>query len=161
MLSTAFKSGGNYNYLLEWLCTGCVLIGVLLVDLTRSGAGSGRWLQGATLLLALGVAVLPLRQMPDLMAKEGPAQAALVERIAAAQKPVASENMVLLMRAGKPVIFEPAIVSRTGLRGTMGRGAAGRDDPGARLRLHDHYTKAQHPPYSGDGGRDNGSLSAD
>ena len=111
MLSTAFKSGANYNYLLEWLCTGCVLIGVLLVDLTRSGAGSGRWLQGATLLLALGVAVLPLRQMPDLMAKEGPAQAALVERIAAAQKPVASENMVLLMRAGKPVIFEPAIAA--------------------------------------------------
>ncbi len=34
-----------------------------------------------------------------------------MRRIAAAEKPVASENMTLLMRAGKPVIFEPAIVT--------------------------------------------------
>jgi hypothetical protein len=33
-----------------------------------------------------------------------------VDRIAAAKKPVALEDMTLLMRGGRPVIFEPAIV---------------------------------------------------
>ena len=118
MLPTAFKDGSNYNYLLECLSTGCVLIGVLLVDLARGGTGSARWFQGVTVVLLVGVALLPMRQMPDLMAKEAPAQAALVERIAAAQKPVSSENMVLLMRAGKPVIYEPRMAEQMAVAGT-------------------------------------------
>jgi hypothetical protein len=38
-------------------------------------------------------------------------QETLVRRIAAADKPVASEDMTLLMRAGKPIMFEPSIVT--------------------------------------------------
>ncbi len=112
MLPTTLKSGSSYNYLLEWLCTGCVLIGIMLVGLARSGAPSRRRFQIVALLLMLSVAALPLRYMPNQATEADLAwQEALVARIAAARKPVASEDMTLLMRAGKPVIFEPAIVT--------------------------------------------------
>ena len=52
------------------------------------------------------------------MAKEGPAQAALVERIAAAEKPVSSENMVVIMRAGKSLIYEPRMAEQMAVAGT-------------------------------------------
>jgi len=112
MLPTTLKSGSSYNYLLEWLCTGCVLIGIMLVGLARNGAPSRRRFQIVALLLMLSVAALPLRYMPNQATEADLAwQEALVARIAAARKPVASEDMTLLMRAGKPVIFEPAIVT--------------------------------------------------
>jgi len=118
MLPTTLKSGSSYNYLLEWLSIGCVLIGMVLVDLARSGAPSGRRFQIVALLLMLSVAALPLRHMPNQATEADLAwQAALVARIAAARKPVASEDMTLLMRAGKPVIFEPAIVTELAFKG--------------------------------------------
>jgi hypothetical protein len=108
MLSTVFKSGGSSNYMLEWLTIGCVLIGVLLCDLS----GRRRDFALATGVIILAVLPLPLRQMPDPLPQAMlDEQAALVRRIAAAGKPVASEEMTLLMRAGKPVIFEPFMVT--------------------------------------------------
>ncbi len=112
MLFTCLKSGGSYNYLLEFLCSGCVLIGVLMVDLWRAG-GAGRWRLGlVVVVLAYGMMLSPWRALPpDVAAQVMIAQAPLLARIAAADRPVASENMTLLKRAGKPVIFEPAIVT--------------------------------------------------
>jgi hypothetical protein len=108
MLFTLLKSGSGSNYLLDWLCVGCVLIGVLLCDL----AGAEWRLSLVMALLILGAANLPVRKAPDQFSPEElDRQAALVRRIAAAEKPVASDDMALLMLAGKPVIFEPAIVS--------------------------------------------------
>ncbi len=118
MLPTTLKSGSSYNYLLEWLCTGCILIGIMLVDLARSGAPSRPRFQIVALLLMLSVAALPLRYMPNQATEADLAwQEALVARIAAARKPVASEDMTLLMRAGKPVIFEPAIMTELAFKG--------------------------------------------
>jgi hypothetical protein len=108
MLFTLLKFGSSSNYLLDWLCVGCVLIGVLLCDLT----GSERRFKLVTALLILSVANRPLRMAPDqFLSEQLDPQAALVRRIAAAEKPVASDDMTLLMLAGKPVIFEPAIVT--------------------------------------------------
>lgn len=108
-LITLMKSGGNFNYLLDWLCVGTVLVGVLLCDLLRS---SRRRFLIATGVLLVGVLAMPFRQMPDRAPlAELDRQTALVQRIAAAEKPVASEEMTLLMRAGKPILFEPSIVS--------------------------------------------------
>ena len=109
MLFTVFKVGSNVNYLLDWLCVGCVLIGVMLSDL----AGSGWRFSLVTAMLILGVLNLPFRLLPDdrFSQQQLDWRAALVRRIAAADKPVASDEMTLLMRAGKPVIFESAIVS--------------------------------------------------
>jgi hypothetical protein len=94
------------------LAAGCTLLGVTLVDLWRRTDG-GVWAFSATAAVLIAtIGLQPVRQLqwterPD---RRGP-QAALVQRIAAADKPVASEDLVLLMRAGKPVIFEPAIVT--------------------------------------------------
>ena len=107
-LFSLFKSGSSSSYLLGWLCVGGVLIGVWLCDLV--GAGSRFSL--VTALLILGVLSLPLSQITDQFLPQNlERQAALVRRIAEADKPVASEDMTLLMLAGKPVMFEPAIVS--------------------------------------------------
>jgi hypothetical protein len=108
MLVTMFKSGADFNYLLDWLCVGCVLIGVWLCDLLDA-----EWrFRTAIGLMMLCLLFLPIRQLPDhLPQSELDRQEALVRRIATAGKPVASENMTLLMRAGKSVTFEPAIVT--------------------------------------------------
>lgn len=109
MLVTLFKSGAAFNYLLDWLCIGVVLVGVKLCDLAMNNR---RPFILVALLLILGVAILPFRQLPDRPSEEQFAQhTALVRRIADANKPVASESMTVLMQAGKPVIFEPAIVT--------------------------------------------------
>jgi hypothetical protein len=119
MLFTMLKFGSSSNYLLDWLCVGCVLIGVLMCDL----AGAPGRFSLVTALLILSVLNLPVRKAPDhFLPEELDRQAALVGRIAAADKPVASENMVLLMLAGKPVIFEPAIVSELASTGRWDEG---------------------------------------
>ncbi|MDR3514379.1 MAG: hypothetical protein P4M00_01070 [Azospirillaceae bacterium] len=101
-----FKAGSNFNYFLEWLCVGCVLIGVYLCDIVR--AERGRRFLLIMAFLYLGVVLMPHRQFPGRFSPEViERQQALVQRIAAAEKPVASENLTLLMQAGKPMIFEP------------------------------------------------------
>jgi hypothetical protein len=108
MLVTMFKSGAVFNYFLDWLCVGSVLIGVWLCGLLDA-----EWrFRTAIGLMMLCLLFLPIRQLPDHLAQsELDRQEALVRRIAAADRPVASENMTLLMRAGKSVTFEPAIVT--------------------------------------------------
>jgi hypothetical protein len=119
ILFTALKSGAYFNYLLDWLCVGCVLIGVLLCDLV----GTGWRFSLVTALLILGLLNLPFREIPEPIPQQAlDRQAALVRRIAAAEKPVASEDMTLLMRAGKPVIFEPAIVTELASLGRWDQG---------------------------------------
>lgn len=120
MLFTLFKSGSSTNYLLAWFCVGGALIGVLLWDL------AGReWLfsLAATLLILAIVMTVPIREMPDRFSQEDlDRQAALVRRIAGAEKPVASEDMTLLMLAGKQVTYEPAIVTELAAVGRWNEG---------------------------------------
>jgi len=119
LLVSLFKSGSSSSYLLDWLCVGGVLIGVLLCDLV----GAELRFSLVTALLILGVLSLPLREISDQSLPENlDRQAALVRRIAEADKPVASEDMTLLMLAGKPVMFEPAIVSELASVGRWNEG---------------------------------------
>jgi hypothetical protein len=120
MLLTAGKSGANSNFFLDWDCVGCVLIGIMLCDLIGAEWRAPVAATGPILgLMILGVVILPQRDIADrvLEALQGP-MTALLDRIAAATKPVASEEMALLMRAGKPLVFEPAIVTELA---TLGR----------------------------------------
>lgn len=118
MLGTVFKAGANFNYMLEFLAAGTVLIGIMLVDFSRAAVWRGLALPSVLAVLLVTVAAQRVRQVfgldsPIVLAKE----AALVERIRAADKPVASENMTLLMRAGKPVVFEASIVTELAMVG--------------------------------------------
>jgi hypothetical protein len=107
MLLTLLKHGSNFNYFLDWFAAACVLVGIALVDLWRARS-TGQWV----FVLALTVLILtvgwqPVRLVSGNIASRVPWQQSVVGRIREADKPVASEDMVLLMRAGKPVIFEP------------------------------------------------------
>jgi len=119
MLVTIFRFGSFFNYFLNCFCIGVVLIGVLLCDL----AGNRRNFALAIGLLVVAVLPMPWRQLPERF-PQGllDQQSALVRRIAAADKPVASEDMTLLMRAGKPVIFDPAGVTELAAIGLWDEG---------------------------------------
>jgi hypothetical protein len=107
-LATIFKSGSAFNYFLDWLCIGSALAGVFLHDIM----GNARFVRIVLAPLCAAALFSPIRLLPDHPpAADQAMQSALVQEIRAAAKPVASDNMVLLMRAGKPVIYEPAIVT--------------------------------------------------
>jgi hypothetical protein len=119
LLFTLFKSGSSSSYLLDWLGVGGALIGVWLCDIVEAQL---RFAAVAALLI-LGVLNLPFREISDQFLREQlDPEAALVRCIAAAEKPVASDDMTLLMIAGKPVIFEPAIVTELASLGRWNEG---------------------------------------
>lgn len=113
-LSATFKSGGGFNYLYEWMAVGCTLFGIATSDLARRSRGGG---DSAGLLAMLAPVTFTLLFLPmhflDFLhdARLLAVRRDMVARIAAAEKPVASDNMTLLMQAGKSVTYEPAIVT--------------------------------------------------
>lgn len=113
-LATTFKSGSNFNYLFEWLAIACAVLGVSLADLARAPSASGGSSGLILLLVPLLVFVVFMPTRPLAFLHDSGALALrqqLLQRIASATKPVASDNMTLLMQAGKRVIFEPAIAT--------------------------------------------------
>jgi hypothetical protein len=120
MLATLGKSGGSLNYLIEWMCVASVLIGTLAAtiverELSRIRLGPSGSKPLLTVLIPAALLLVQVLVAPagydfggsDLRTMQARAQ--LVERISAADKPVLSDDMVLLMKAGKQVPWEPAI----------------------------------------------------
>jgi hypothetical protein len=124
MLLTAGKSGANSNFFLDWDCVGCVLIGVMLCDLVGAEWRASVVATGPILgLMIVGMLILPQRDIADrALQQELAPMTALLSRVAAATKPVASEDMALLMRAGKPLVFEPAIATELAALGRWNEG---------------------------------------
>ncbi|PWS38651.1 hypothetical protein DFH01_05120 [Falsiroseomonas bella] len=118
LLALALKSGSSVNYFLEWICGCAMVIGILsgrAAAALRDGTAR-RAPVAAAAVLAAGLLVLHLARLPD--PRHGvlshPAYAprfmhALVELVRSSPKPVLSDDMVLLLRAGKEVPWEPAI----------------------------------------------------
>jgi len=110
-LLTALKEGSNANYFIEFMAAGCVLAGLAGLELIRQE--QWRWLNFEIIILTIAALLNPFRTMPAFaLAQNSPAQWALVDRIRTAAIPVSSENMTLMMRAGVPVVYEPAIVKQ-------------------------------------------------
>lgn len=130
-LPAILKSGASDNYLLDWFAALAVLTGVAAAPAVRSALDGGSR-PGPALLLLLGAGV-PVQMIdpPLFPAAQSPADratmTALVARVAASARPVVSDDMVLLLRAGKPVIWEPAIIAELG--------AAAQYDEAALARL--------------------------
>jgi hypothetical protein len=118
MLLGTGKIGASYNYVIEWICVWCLILGMASAAALRTV-----WQPQSTsslrvrLALAIGLPALLMAQLvmnpskqvrlPDTEhARQGQAVLQLIE---AAQKPVLSEDMTLLMKAGKEVPMEPAI----------------------------------------------------
>ncbi len=123
MLATLGKSGAVLNYLIEWMCLWSVLIGVLVTSTlgpicAEAGEAGTTTVTGTRLLSASIVPIALLAQiyiMPTARDYHGGDTertrqlAALTARIRDAGRPVLSDDMVLLMKAGKQMPWEPAI----------------------------------------------------
>jgi hypothetical protein len=130
MLVAVGKSGAAQNYFIEWMCLWSMMIGILVAfmswrvfsdpELAREPI-----LMGRRLILTLIVPAALIIQTIALPASkefgDSPERIrqldALVARIRDATSPVLSDDMVLLLRAGKQVPWEPAIFAELASRG--------------------------------------------
>ena len=122
MLPMILKSGANDNYLIDWFAGVAILIGIALVPVIRAAAARAAAPSGLLLLLVgLGLPIQmldpPLIPDPRYRAGDEAAMQALVARVRASTKPVVSDDMVLLRRAGQDVLWEPAIIAELGSAG--------------------------------------------
>ena len=127
------KSGGGMNYFIEWMGVLSILIGALFAVVAHwqsaaaeGPAAGGRVADWRTMAAGFLVPVVMLAQVRILPASREPGTPyvvplpqleALVERVRNAPRPVLSEDMVLLMKAGKQVPWEPAIFKELALTG--------------------------------------------
>ncbi len=122
------KEGASSNYFLDVLAAGCALLGLLFCDIAYKPAR----LAAFALVLALTTSNIQFRHyFADRFSIWTGENDRLVERIQHSPKPVASDDMTIVLRAGKSVVFEPAIVRVLIASGTW--------DPAALLKMfHDH-----------------------
>ncbi len=119
MLPAILKSGASDNYLIDWFAEIAMLAGIAVVPVVRAAIGAPAK-PSLLLLILLGIGVpiqgVDLARSPDVAAARAQARAldTIVERIRASRLPVISDDATLLLRAGKPMQFEPAIVAELG-----------------------------------------------
>jgi hypothetical protein len=110
MLVLVAKSGSNLNYFIEWMLAASVFAGLAVRDSASAARPS---LIAALVPAALGAQILLLPGSPPWTASMAPARQPALERLEAAvrasPKPIISDDMVILMRSGKRVMWEPAI----------------------------------------------------
>jgi len=117
------KSGSSINYYVEWFFAVSVFIGVsvgpaidtffLQTEKKKAVAVTAWPLILVPFLIAAGSFQIPVIDKGDQIqtAAEEAQLATLVQRIRESEKPVISDNMVILQEAGKDVLLEPAIVA--------------------------------------------------
>ena len=124
MLLLVAKSGSSGNYFIEWLVALCIYAGIALSYPIRRAldAGAGSAAPFATILVPLALIAhawtLPAAPIStDLMARRAVGLDILAERIRNSDRPVISDDMVILQRGGQPVLWEPAIFAELGANG--------------------------------------------
>jgi hypothetical protein len=125
MLPLIAKSGSNANYLIEFICVVSLFVGLAMKDAAgiAFSASTGAPRLPALLLVAAIAAqalMLPVYRY-DRMAPLPPAaeRGELVALIRAADRPVVSDDMVAVLRAGKAVVWEPAIIAELASKGLV------------------------------------------
>jgi hypothetical protein len=118
------KSGAGPNYDIEWLCVLSVFIGIAVSFAIHGAAQRNAPLIGLLAPLVIAVALVlqwrsvPLPELSGLHdTDEQHELRQLVRWIHQADKPVLSDDMVLLMAAGKRVPLEPAIFAELAATG--------------------------------------------
>lgn len=122
MLPAILKSGASDNYLIDWFALIAVLCGMACVPLIRAALRQPACPSLAlVLLIGVGLPVQmidpPLRPDSGKIAQDRAALAPVVERIRASPRPVVSDEMVLILRGGQHVVWEPAIIAELGSAG--------------------------------------------
>lgn len=120
MLPTVLKSGASDNYLIEWLYAVAILVGVGAVPVIDAALIGRQWPRA--LLIAMVAIGVPIQAYRALIADNccnmlTTPYANIVARIARSPRPVVSDAMVLLIRGGQPVRWEPAIAAELGHAG--------------------------------------------
>ncbi len=121
-LPAILKSGASDNYLIDWFSELAILVGIAVVPMWRAAR---RLPARPTVLLSALVGIgLPLQVIggatfPDLAAAEAETRAldSIVAHIRRSPRPVISDDATLLLRAGQPMRWEPAIVAELGSAG--------------------------------------------
>ncbi|MEA3061165.1 MAG: hypothetical protein QOJ94_946 [Sphingomonadales bacterium] len=110
MLVLVAKSGSNLNYFIEWMLAASIFAGLAVRDSVSAARPS---LIAALVPAALGAQILLLPGSPPWAASVASARQPQLKRLEAAvrasTKPIISDDMVILQRAGKRVMWEPAI----------------------------------------------------
>jgi hypothetical protein len=139
MLAMIMKSGSSINYVVEWLGAVAILDGVAVVpavEIVVRGFRQGRIEADRNTLwavLVLAAIAFEAWTLPSILlsASNARASAAKAERIVRlirhTPRPVISDDMTLLIRAGRPVQWEPSIAAELG--------ATGRYDEPAFVRM--------------------------
>lgn len=119
MLPAVLKSGASDNYLIDWFTQLCMLAGIAVIPLVRAARRQPG--QPSIMLIALVAVGLPVQALsaggfPYGAAADRQARDldGIVARIAASPRPVISDDAALLIRAGKSMQWEPAIVAELG-----------------------------------------------
>lgn len=120
------KSGSGVNYFIEWMAVLAIFAGIAVAPAIERALDAGADIPAgasfagklAVVALAAQAFMLPnVRYKPAMFTARVAGLTELASRIRAADKPVISDDMVLLMRAGKPVVWEPAIFAELGSNG--------------------------------------------
>ena len=114
----AASEGSGINYLIEWYGAGFVAIGLVGTEALYRKLPAAAFCM--VLPLVLAASLQPFRHFSNVeinLKADLPIIDAVVRQIALADKPVASENMSLIMMAGKRVMFEGAIATELARHG--------------------------------------------
>jgi len=128
MLLLVGKSGAGPNYFIPWLCTGAALLGLLFGRIAAAVSGCtdpAGWLTPLTAPAFAACGLAQLLIVPDPIhprlaegAESRRVAEELIRQVRATDRPVISDDMVLLLQAGKNVPWEPAIFAELA---SMGR----------------------------------------
>lgn len=126
VLGTLVKSGASMNYLLEWLMVIAMVVGGGLTEVGRLALNPPRNARaniGLAGVIALAVQALHTRS-PDMSHTQADraSLAAIAERVRHADKPIISDEMVMLLQNGKSVVWEPAIFAELANKGVWDEG---------------------------------------
>ena len=129
MLVSIAKSGSSVNYLIEWLFVMAILGGIGLYDAAQFAVAKGAIEAPRDARFVLAVLGVPLALAANawLIKPESfdvfwnkarvPQLVALSARVKAADKPIIADDMVMLLRSGKDVVWEPAIFAELASKG--------------------------------------------
>lgn len=126
MLLLVLKSGSSLNYFIEWFAVLAIFIGFAMRIAVERGFGAGR--TGATkagfagelavvALCAQAIYLAPNPYPVEYFQLRAPGLAKLAEMVRQAKGPVISDDMVVVVRAGRPVLWEPAIFNELAATG--------------------------------------------
>lgn len=126
MLLLVLKSGSSANYFIEWFCILAIYAGLAVrIALERSfGGGEGHATEtpfagklAVAALCAQALFIDPAQYPARFFQARADGLARLTDMVRNADGPVISDDMVVVMRAGRPVLWEPAIFTELAATG--------------------------------------------